>query len=377
MKILIINSEYPPIGGGASNASAQIADELVALGQQVIVFTAAYGDLPREEESDGVHVVRLAGLRKNADRSTTMEQISFMLSASLLGLRHLRKWDPDVVLAFFGAPSGVAPWFWSFFMRLPYIVSLRGGDVPGFRPYDFRRQHKLLSPLLRSVWRRAKAVVANSEGLRMLAVKFEPDIDIAVVPNGVNLERFIEGSRIWSPPRLLFVGRVVYQKGLDLLFKALSELQDLEWELDIAGDGPRLLNLQDLARQLGIGERVHFLGWQSKTQLPAVYAAANIFVYPSRHEGMPNALLEAMASGLPALATSIAGNEELVTGETGLLAPSEDVPALREALRTLLADEALRTRLGAAARKRVAAEYSWRQAAQAYLDLMNKIVNNE
>lgn len=376
MHILIINSEYPPIGGGASNASAHIARGLAQLGQRVTVLTAAFRGEPRDQEIDGVRVIRLPALRSKADRSTTAEQISFMLSASILGRGRVNRLRPNVALAFFGAPSGVATWFWSLFFKLPYIVSLRGGDVPGFRPYDFARQHRLLSPLLRRIWRRAAAVVANSEGLRQLALTFEPSVPISMIPNGVNLENFKTGKREWEPARLLFVGRVVYQKGLDLLLKALAELRDMKWSLDIVGDGPRVERLQNLANELQIGERVNFLGWQSRQMLPQIFQQANLFVNPSRHEGMPNAVLEAMASGLPVLASRISGNEELVTEETGVLTPTEDVAALRSALAKLIPYVAGRARMGTAGRERMEAKYSWTKVAQAYLDLMNSVVGS-
>lgn len=374
MHILILNSEYPPIGGGAGNASAYLAGQLARLGQQVTVLTAAYRDLPRHESIDGVRVLRLPGLRRQADRSTTAEQIIFMISASVLGSFSVRRLQPDVVLAFFGAPSGVAAWFWSKFFRLPYIVSLRGGDVPGFRPYDFARQHRLLGPWLRRVWRRAGAVVANSEGLRQLAIRFESQVPIQVIPNGVDLDAFRGGQREWAPPRLLFVGRIVYQKGLDLLFDALGQLKDLPWQLNLVGDGPRVSNLREQAASLGLANKIRFLGWLSRAELPKTYQQANLFVYPSRHEGMPNAVLEAMASGLPVLATRIAGNEELVSADTGALVPPEDAAALEATLRPWMADASLRQRMGAAARRRVEQKYSWQGVAQAYLDLMRKIV---
>jgi glycosyltransferase involved in cell wall biosynthesis len=376
MHILVLNSEYPPIGGGASNASAYLATQLVKLGQRVTVLTAAYKRLPREETIEGVRVLRLPGLRSQADRSTTLEQIIFMI-VSTLGLAKVRRLQPDVVLAFFGAPSGVAAWFWSYFLKLPYIVSLRGGDVPGFRPYDFARQHRLLGPLLRRVWRRAGAVVANSEGLRQLGNSFEPNVSIQVIPNGVDLEAFHLGERAWEPPSLLFVGRIVYQKGLDLLLTALGQLKDMKWRLDLVGSGPRVERLKEQAAALGIAEHVHFRGWQTREQLPETYRQANLFVYPSRHEGMPNAVLEAMASGLPVLATRIAGNEELVSAEAGILVPPEDVAALQAGLRQLLADAGLRQRMGAAARRRVEEKYGWQGVAESYLDLMSKIVEKK
>jgi glycosyltransferase involved in cell wall biosynthesis len=89
---------------------------------------------------------------------------------------------------------------------------------------------------------------------------------------------------------------------------------------------------------------------------------------------MPNAVLEAMASGLPVLATRIAGNEDLVSEETGVLVPPEDVQALGAALASLISNASLRQQMGAAARKQVEAQYSWRKVAQAYLDLMNSVV---
>jgi glycosyltransferase involved in cell wall biosynthesis len=375
MHILIVNSEYPPIGGGAGNASAHIARELVKLGQQVTVLTARYADLAHEQMDEGVRVLRIPALRSRADRSTTSEQIAFLLSAAVLGIPAVLRVRPQVAMAFFGAPSGAAAWFWSLFLSLPYVVCLRGGDVPGFRPYDFSRQHRMLAPLLRRVWKRAKAVVANSQGLRDLAHKFDSKTPIAVIPNGVDLDRFHVASREWAPARLLFVGRVVYQKGLDLLFAALAGLKDLTWTLEIVGDGPRHDDLRSQADELGIQDRIKFAGWKYNAELNSAYANANLFTYPSRHEGMPNALLEAMASGLPALATHIAGNEELVAHEqTGLLVPSEDIAALQRALRELIPDATRRQRMGAAAQAAVSARYSWQRIAKEYLELMQQVI---
>ncbi|MEK6221414.1 MAG: glycosyltransferase family 4 protein, partial [Chloroflexota bacterium] len=226
---------------------------------------------------------------------------------------------------------------------IPYIVSLRGGDVPGFRPYDFAVYHRLIGPLLHIVWRKASAVVANSAGLRALGEKFDDSIDIKTIPNGVNINQFVCTERNWEPAKLLIVGRVVYQKGIDLLLRALAGIPDLEWVLRVAGDGPLRAELLTLAGELGIAERVEFLGWQSKDELVKRYCEANLYVYPSRHEGMPNVVLEAMSSGLPVIASEIAGNEELVIpGETGLLVPEDDSAELLLAIRSLIRDAGLR-----------------------------------
>jgi glycosyltransferase involved in cell wall biosynthesis len=232
-----------------------------------------------------------------------------------------------------------------------------------------------MSPGLHVVWRGASAVVANSTGLRDLAQVFDPHIAIPIIPNGVDLEQFTPPRRAWSPARILSVGRVVYQKGLDLGLRALAGLKDIPWEWRIAGDGPQMVTLQQLAADLGLQERVHFLGWQGGAQLKEQYAAANLFLFPSRHEGMPNAVLEAMASGLPVVATRIAGNEELVVGgETGALVPAENIDALREALRPLLAGETLRAQMGAASRRRVEQSFSWTRVAQQYQQILEEAI---
>ena len=376
-RILVINSEYPPIGGGAGHASANLARCLAALGHDVVVLTARFEDLPQRETHGGVTVHRIRAWRHRQDRSSALEQLSFIASATWYSLRFARRFRPDASLAFFGMPSGAVAWLLKKVYRTPYVVSLRGGDVPGFRPYDFKTVHRMMGPFLRVIWHTASSVVANSRGLRELARAFDTSIDIPIIPNGVDVARHAALPRAWTPPRLLSVGRVVYQKGLDLGLRALAELKDLPWEWCIAGDGPQVSALRSLARELSIAERVTFLGWQAPEELAKSYQSASLFLFPSRHEGMPNAVLEAMASGLPVVATEIAGNDELVLdGETGRLVPTEDPDALRESLRGMLSDPRLCERMGHAARCRVEQRYLWVDVARQYETILGSAAGN-
>ena len=374
MRILILNSEYPPIGGGAGNASANLARCLADLGHEVSVVTARFGAQPHLEKSTNLTLIRIPALRRKQDRSGALEQIVFILSASFWTLRLIRQLKPDVTLAFFGVPSGAVTLFIKLVTKIPYVVSLRGGDVPGFRPYDFGTYHKLIAPLLRIIWKQASAIVANSNGLRELAVQFDARFEIPVIPNGVDLELYRTDARSAVMPRLFSVGRIVHQKGLDLAMHALAGLKELSWEWRIAGDGPQLDALKLLAQKLGITDRVQFLGWQAREQLIEQYHWSNLFLFPSRHEGMPNAVLEAMASGLPVIASRIAGSEELVSnGETGFLFPSEDIEALRDALRKLISDTVLRQTMGNVARRHMEERYSWAATAEQYALLLEKV----
>ena len=377
MRILLINSEYPPIGGGAGNASKNLAREMTRFGHEVTVVTSRFDSLPNEEFHGGVQIIRIPALRRRLDRSGALEQGIFMLSASLYSMRTVRKHRPDIVLAFFGVPSGAVALGINLLLGVPYVVSLRGGDVPGFRPYDFALYHRLIGPLLHIIWRRAKVVVANSEGLRELGRSFDNNVPIDVIPNGVSMSQFKSKDRNWDPARLLIVGRVVYQKGIDQLLNALAGLLDLDWDLTVAGDGPQREPLEKMAHQFGIADRVRFLGWQSKDDLLGKYQQANLFVYPSRHEGMPNVVLEAMATGLPVIASNIAGNEELVLhGKTGLLVQSDDLSGLREAIRELILAPGRRRKMGATAQKRVEEQYTWANTATQYIEVFENIMES-
>ncbi len=373
MRILILNSEYPPIGGGAGNASANIARCMAKMGHEVVVVTSRFGDLPHNEQIDGLTIYRVPALRRRQDRSGALEQLLFILSASFWTLGLIPRFKPDATLAFFGVPSGAIAWLVKKIHKIPYVISLRGGDVPGFRPYDFRVYHKLIAPFLRIIWKNAFAVVANSNGLRELALAFDSRFDIAIIPNGVDLGLYETKAREWSVPRLLSAGRLVYQKGLDLALYALAGLKDIRWEWHIAGDGPQMEALQSLAEELDVQDRVIFHGWQSREKLIGLYKQSSLFLFPSRHEGMPNAVLEAMASGLPVIASRIAGSEELVMdGETGFLVPSEDVGSLGAAIHKLVNDAALRQKMGTASCRRVEEHYSWETTARQYALLLEK-----
>lgn len=173
MKILILNSEYPPVGGGAGNASAHIARLLARMGNEVSVLTSQHASLPADERCDGVRILRGPTKRRYADRSSAPEQVLFIAGAFFRSLGLMREFKPDITLAFFGLPSGAVAWMLKVLARIPYVVSLRGGDVPGFRPYDFWLYHKIAVPWLHLIWHGAAAVVANSRGLYDLARAFD------------------------------------------------------------------------------------------------------------------------------------------------------------------------------------------------------------
>jgi glycosyltransferase involved in cell wall biosynthesis len=233
---------------------------------------------------------------------------------------------------------------------------------------DPRRQKLsgLYSRMRRVYYRRADVVTANTAGVLEALEEMGPWKRLELLPNplpsrsGPSVPVAAAGAR---RPELLSVARLVHQKGLDLLVQAFAALRQptfQEWSLVLVGDGPDREQLADLASRHGLEDRVRFEGYQPD---PSPYLAqASIFVLPSRFEGMPNALLEAMAAGLPVVVTDASpGPLEVVEHDVnGLVCPSEDVAALATVLGRLIVAPDLRERLGMAAAQRLRS-LSWEQ----------------
>jgi len=367
MRILLINYEYPPLGGGAGNATRNMAREMAALGHTVFVMTARFADLPHEETVDGYTVIRIPSRRRAKDRSNVIEMLSFLLSSLWAVIAWRRRIRADACIAYFGIPGAPAAWVQRILFGVPYIVSLRGGDVPGFQPYDLKNFHRLTKPIIQFLWWQSKSVVANSKGLATLAQKSAPNRKIHIIPNGVDTTFFSPVEKDFQG-RLLFVGRVSQQKGLTYLLQAIAQSDTKPTRLTIVGDGPLRSPLENEARSLGLEDIVHLHGWADRTDLPAIYQNHDIFVLPSLDEGMPNVILEAMASGLPIICTAIAGNEELVDQQNGWVVSPQVIPALTNAvnaaLTTPLTDKSKQSRQRALG-------YSWHSVAERYLELLH------
>ncbi|MDY0884062.1 glycosyltransferase family 4 protein [Dongia soli] len=374
-RLLLINYEFPPLGGGAGTATLNIARELTALGAEVTVLTSAFAGLPKREMMHGYEVIRIPTLRRRKDRCSVVEMTVFIISAAFHCLPIARGIRADIAIVFFSIPCGPIGYLLKRILGLPYIVSLRGGDVPGYLGKELAFYHWLTAPLTRLVWRQAAHVVANSGGLQQLARQALPEIKIEVIPNGVDLNSFVPAQHPASggPLALLSVGRLHVQKGLDVLLQAMAKLPPQlrdACRLILVGDGPERGPLQELASQLGLSQLIEFRGWVDRAEIAAIYAAADLFVFPSRDEGMPNAVLEAMASGLPIVATRISGSEELVVeGGNGLLVEVDDAEALAAALGRLIENASLRMQMGHASRQRIEERYSWPLTAKAYYDM--------
>ncbi len=303
MKILVINHEYPPVGGGAATVTKELLRRLVDAGIEVALLTGENpDDSTAEADKPRFPVFRVRSGRRTVAEGSYREFVQFFI-ASLFVLPKIRKqFRPDVVLAFFTLPGGLTALVQKWLYRTDYIVSIRGGDIPGFEMSPaLRFFHWLLRPVIRLVCLKARKVHVNSTRLRELTEKLIPGKEITLIPNGVNFpgEWFHVG---WDSDeiRLLFVGRLSRQKNLSVFLKGLAKLPPeyrRACRFTIVGDGPEKNNLQELVRNFRLADRVTFAGWLPRKELTEYYLHHQVLVLPSLDEGMSNTALEAMACG--------------------------------------------------------------------------------
>lgn len=353
--VLHVYKDYAPVLGGIENHVRDLAEAQARAGHRVTVLVASRTRRHEDATCDGVRVVRVA--RWGTLASTPIAP-GF--------LRWLPRLGADVVHLHFPHPPGEVAWL------------LRGGGTPAVVTYhsDIVRQRVIgafYRPLLARVLDRAAAIVVDSPPY----VDSSPELSrrrakCTAVPLGIDIERFAGGAAdaaalrerllpgAGARPLLLFVGRLRYYKGLDVLLHALARVP--EAVLLVAGDGPMRSEWETLARRLHDPGRVVFAGDVTPEELPACYRLADVFVLPStlRAEAFGTVLVEAMAAGVPLVSTELATGTSWVNrhGVTGLVVPPSDPEALATAVASLLHDPERRRRMGDAGRERAQAEFS-------------------
>jgi glycosyltransferase involved in cell wall biosynthesis len=272
-----------------------------------------------------------------------------------------------LILAHFTLPAGAVARHWSRTTGTPFAVVLHGSDVPGYQARRFGWLYPLLRGWCRSIWRSARAVTAVSPDLRELALRTWPEGRIAVVGNGVDTDHFRPDSAT-EPQRglLLTVAQLIPRKGLNDLIEALASPRLAPCRLQIVGVGPAEPTLRRQVIDAGLQDRVEFLGLVEHVRLPALLRRAELFVLPSHREGLPLALLEAMACGRPVVATSVGGIPDLVQhGVNGWLVPPSQPAELADTLVRALGDRALLANCARAARL-TAETFSWTRIWERY-----------
>jgi len=313
---------------------------------------------------NGVEVRRVPVARRRLDYSSILEMGTFVASAIWHCLRTTREFQPDVAHIFFAIPDGPIGWLLKRTHHLPYIISLRGADVPTDEVKRFATAYKFLRPLFREILKDADAVVAVSNGLRSHAQKSAP-VPIEVISNAIDLSVFT--PPLSKPPsevvRLLYVGRLVASKSPEVLLKAIAILKTMAvhpFVLELVGEGAQRPLLEKMIIEHDLSKLVTFDGWVEHPGLIDYYHRADVFATATTWEGMPNTVLEAMACGLPVVGTRAPGMDQLVTdNQNGFLVPVGDAALLADRLRRLINNAQERERMGRESRKIAEHQFSW------------------
>jgi phosphatidyl-myo-inositol dimannoside synthase len=397
--VVMVTTSYPRFPGDSVGTFMEpIAKGVAARGHEVHVVAPWHPRLTRGKVEDGVffHFFKYAPLTSlnvfgyaaglQADvrlrRAAWIAAPIAMASGWFKAMRVAQKKRATVMHGHWVVPGGVIAA--AARPALPLVVSLHGSDVfvaEKIRPARIAAAR---------VFRRAGFVTACSADLATRAVALGAPLDrLAVVPYGVDTATFapspaarvrLRRSASLDPaaPVLFAAGRLVRKKGFEYLIDALSRL-DPAVRLVLAGGGDLDGELRARAAAAGVANRVRFLGDVSQPDVAAWLAAADVAVVPSVRDasgnvdGLPNTVLEALASGTPVVATAAGGIGSVIEdGRNGVIVPEKDAAALATALAALLADRARAERLGAAARACVAARFGWAATAAAFEDAYDR-----
>jgi glycosyltransferase involved in cell wall biosynthesis len=354
LRILFVVDGRFPATGGAEMQARMLAAALMRGGHRISVLAPRIGGEHAVRESlDGVPVRRLG-----YPRIKGLGAILLNLRYAAWLLRHQREFDAihiHMMHNLAGAAGWLKPWLKPrLAVKVSGAAEFHGGLLdPGLQG---RLKHRLLNF-------GAKRIdifqCISQHTLMMLRNAGYPADRLHLIPNAVDAGRFeLAQAGRDGPVQVVFAGRHVPVKALDVLLRAWALVRAPQGsQLVLAGDGPEHAALVALAHELGIESRVRFPGMVR--DIPALLRDAQLYVQASHQEGLPNSVLEAMASALPVVATRVSGHEDVVCdGSTGLLVPPADPRALAQAMQTLVDSPALRQRMGKVGREAVLAGYS-------------------
>jgi len=368
MNIHIVNTFYPPWRGGAETCTRNLAVNLQRIGHRVSV-TAAHPPLKPGDyvEEEGVSVKRLRSIGMFYGVPIVPELP-----------RHLMRVEADILHVNFPNPyTASSGAFTSKLRKMPAVLTWHNDLPPVTKVAGIlvRIHDSILSSYYLNIY---DAIITTSnvyfEGSKILKKYWRK---VRVVENGVDCERFKPGVEVGDlKMRLnltkskvaLFVGALTKwhrYKGLEDLLAALKILNREDVKLIVVGDGDLRSEYQDMAEQLGLSGRVLFVGNLPDNLLPRYYAASDFLVLPSRDrsEGFGLTILEANASGIPAVASNVGGIPGILTDRVnGLLVPPRDPQALADALQVIVEDDDLRVRMGLMGRK-IALSHDWSKVA--------------
>jgi glycosyltransferase involved in cell wall biosynthesis len=382
LRILFVNYEYPPLGGGGGIVNAWLAEEL-AMRHDVTVLTSKAFNLPDSDVVNNVEIIRCPTLfRKDKATASFPSMATFVISGLLEGRKLVRHRDFDIINTHFAVPTGPVGAWLSGIADTPNVLSVHGGDLYDPSKWTSPHRHGSLRYVVRRVTRAADAVVGQSKNTNEnLCRFFDSSAKPELIPLGIPRPPPSTASRgelgfDTDDTILVTVGRLVGRKQVSQLVSLVRQLADKKLRLVVIGDGPQLSALEQQAAQFDIADQVTFAGFVSDQKKVDLLAASDIYVSTSQHEGFGLVFLEAMAQGLPVVCYNHGGQTDfLVDRINGAILPVNDTAAFASSVDELVKDPERRKAISA--RNRADVEQLFIDScARQYEAIFRKVLNS-
>lgn len=317
MNILVLNYEFPPLGGGAAPVCKDIAIQLQKRKHDVTVLTMGFDSLPAYEEIQGVKVYRLKCFRRKKNVCKPWEQYSYLLAVRHFMKKHMLTHHYDICHTHFVIPTGEAAKWIKKKYRIPYIITAHGSDVEG---HNQKSTMKIMHRLLRSGWRKivteSCAVVSPSRYLMELMRHNYPCDKYVYIPNGIEWDKWHRYAKAENKKHtILIMGRLQKFKNVQMILRALKKVNLEDWQVEILGDGPYRQELERMAIEFGMAKKIHFRGWidnGTEEQLMIV-KEASLYISASQFENCPMSVIETVVAGCYPLLSDIPAHRQLIT----------------------------------------------------------------
>lgn len=381
MNLLILNYEYPPLGGGAGVCTKYQAEGLSAIGYQVTVITTWFSGEKEIEEHQNLKIIRLKSRRKKVFRSNPLE----MLSWACHTFRRLTKdkfyADFDLLLVHFAVPGGLVALPLNLFFKKPYYIISHGQDLPWFCPRELWLYHLLMYLPIRWICSRAEkiTVLSHTRLTDLNKLTFRKNrYKNHIVPNGCDIDFFnaCTVEKDHHKLKILFIGRLSEQKDPMTFLRAVSvfKTKGIPLAAEIIGDGPLRRKMESFVATNRLENEILFSGWISKEDIREKYTQAHLLVATSLDEGMSLTMLESLSSGVYLLTTPVSGSENIIINNVnGEFIPYGNPTRIAECIENFYSEKFIcHYRIDKNAIERIQEQVSWDSYVKSYHQLIQQ-----